>query len=438
MQEATALFSDSHIRGTLAEVDGVHRGPQRLDTVSFHAFPARMPLAMSELIVERLSHPTATVLDPMLGSGTTLIAARKLGRIGWGFDLDPLAVTLARATTLRAHRETLRQAHDRVLAEAETHVSAAAPRSLSINWPTSEDQAFLDYWFPVRSQQELAALSLAIRHEPSQPVQAFLWAVFSSLIIAKSSGVSYALDLAHSRPHRKLDKQLLCPLQTWTPRFMRALEYLERLCERRGDRPGVPPIHVEQGDARRLPLPDASVDLVLTSPPYLAVNRDCRQAIDYMRAHKFSLIWMGYTLKSLRRLRGTMIGTECGLSGPDGLAPHLEAHICRSVPRSAPRGRIRRYLSDLQAVLTEIHRLLKPGAPAVCVVGPTVLARNRYDAAEVIGDVASAAGLTMVEAVVRRLDTRRRTLPPPRSVRGINGLNKRMRSEVVIALRKPP
>lgn len=198
------------------------------------------------------------------------------------------------------------------------------------------------------------------------------------------------------------------------------------------------PVRVQHGDARRLALPDASVDLVLTSPPYLAANRDCRQAIDYMRTHKFSLLWMGYTLRSLRRLRATMVGTECGLPGPDGLPPHLEDHICQAVPRSAPRGRIRRYLSDLQAVLTEIHRVLKPGALAVCVVGPAVVARNRYDAAEILGDLASHARFTVVDAVVRHLDARRRTLPPPRRVPGQNSLNKRLRSEVILALRKPP
>ncbi|MGI4878284.1 MAG: YhjD/YihY/BrkB family envelope integrity protein, partial [Janthinobacterium lividum] len=36
-----------------------------------------------------------TVLDPFLGSGTTLIAAEKTGRICFGLDLDPLYVDLA-------------------------------------------------------------------------------------------------------------------------------------------------------------------------------------------------------------------------------------------------------------------------------------------------------------------------------------------------------
>lgn len=61
-----------------------------------------------------------------------------------------------------------------------------------------------------------------------------------------------------------------------------------------------------QGDARRLPLDDESIDLVVTSPPYL-------NAIDYMRCSKFSLVWMGYTIESLRHIRSASIGTEVSL-----------------------------------------------------------------------------------------------------------------------------
>ncbi len=38
----------------------------------------------------------ATVLDPFLGSGTTLLTARKLGRSGIGIELNPEYAAMAR------------------------------------------------------------------------------------------------------------------------------------------------------------------------------------------------------------------------------------------------------------------------------------------------------------------------------------------------------
>ena len=52
-----------------------------------------------------------------------------------------------------------------------------------------------------------------------------------------------------------------------------------------------------------LPLADGSVDLIVTSPPYA-------NAIDYMRAHKFSLVWLGQPIANLSHLRSKYIGAE--------------------------------------------------------------------------------------------------------------------------------
>ena len=46
------------------------------------------PLPMIERIIKMASNSDDIVLDPFLGSGTTLVAAKKLGRRGIGFELD--------------------------------------------------------------------------------------------------------------------------------------------------------------------------------------------------------------------------------------------------------------------------------------------------------------------------------------------------------------
>ena len=55
-QKSVESFPDSYIRETLAAIDGVRHGIQRLDGVAFHPFPARMPLTIAEYLIEaRLS-----------------------------------------------------------------------------------------------------------------------------------------------------------------------------------------------------------------------------------------------------------------------------------------------------------------------------------------------------------------------------------------------
>lgn len=50
--------------------------------------PTVYPLPMIERIIKMSSKPGDTILDPFLGSGTSLVAAKRLGRNGIGFELD--------------------------------------------------------------------------------------------------------------------------------------------------------------------------------------------------------------------------------------------------------------------------------------------------------------------------------------------------------------
>jgi site-specific DNA-methyltransferase (adenine-specific) len=58
-------------------------------------YPTQKPLALLERIVRASSLPESRVLDPMCGSGTTLVAARNLGRSYLGIDQSPLAVQVS-------------------------------------------------------------------------------------------------------------------------------------------------------------------------------------------------------------------------------------------------------------------------------------------------------------------------------------------------------
>jgi site-specific DNA-methyltransferase (adenine-specific) len=59
--------------------------------------PAPFPVALPERLIQLYTFKGDVVLDPFMGSGTTLVAASRLGRRGLGFDLDPAYVELARA-----------------------------------------------------------------------------------------------------------------------------------------------------------------------------------------------------------------------------------------------------------------------------------------------------------------------------------------------------
>lgn len=65
-------------------------------------YPTQKPLALLELLIAACCPKGGTVLDPTCGSGTTLVAAVKLGRNAVGFDTSKAAVGLARKRLITA------------------------------------------------------------------------------------------------------------------------------------------------------------------------------------------------------------------------------------------------------------------------------------------------------------------------------------------------
>jgi site-specific DNA-methyltransferase (adenine-specific) len=63
--------------------------------------PAPFPVELPRRLIELYTYADDVVLDPFMGSGTTLVAAERTGRAGVGFDLDPEFVALAEARLAR-------------------------------------------------------------------------------------------------------------------------------------------------------------------------------------------------------------------------------------------------------------------------------------------------------------------------------------------------
>jgi hypothetical protein len=80
-------------------------------THALHPFCRRCPRPLVSVALERYMSPGDTVLDPVAGSGTTLVEATLLGRRAWGTEMDPGSERWWRASWTRSRargREPLR------------------------------------------------------------------------------------------------------------------------------------------------------------------------------------------------------------------------------------------------------------------------------------------------------------------------------------------
>lgn len=393
---------------------------------AIHPFPARMAPGIA---LEALgsSPQRLRVLDPMMGSGTVIAAARMFGHEAVGFDIDPLAVLLSRVWTRRSNESAVRKKAVEVLSRAALRsrlLSASEAYPVRSDWET---QQFTKYWFDTRARCQLATLATAIAGVREVSTREVLWCAFSRLIITKTAGASLAMDLSHSRPHRAYKRAPVMPFD----RFISAVDYVVKNCQQGDPSTTGPAPKLLCRDARAMRLRRDSFDMVVTSPPYL-------NAIDYMRCSKFSLVWMGYRIVEIRGIRGQSVGVEAASRAAskakwvgqllDELAPK---------PRLSSRyqGLLERYVWDMGKAIDGVSRVLRRGGRAVYVVGDSMSKGTFISNSTIIEQLAIGRGLRLDASSMRTLPSSRRYLPPP-VAQGENELDGRMRREVVMSFTK--
>ncbi len=403
---------------TINEILG--RGP-------VHPFPARMA---ADLVLDIIAENSRSlrILDPMSGSGTVLAVARSKGHRAIGVDIDPLAVLISRVWTTPANAKVVKETADKVLSRSRHIFSSLRKRDAYPIRSEVETQRFIRYWFDDYARRQLASLSMAIREVRDERIRDILWCAFSRLIITKQSGASLAMDLSHSRPHRTYNRAPTKPFR----KFLLAVNHVVENCVSRRSRSYGPTTRVYEGDARRLPLKDNYVDLVLTSPPYL-------NAIDYLRCSKFSLVWMGYQTRDLSCVRAMSVGAEIGKKD---IHEDQEIQSIISKLKLQPKLRTRqesilaRYIDDMRHVVRETARVLNRNGKAVYVVGENTVRGTFVPNSKIIKIAASTVGLHCFGQHSRNLPENRRYLPPPSLQSAVTTLDGRIRREVILKFRK--
>jgi hypothetical protein len=275
--------------------------------------------------------------------------------------------------------------------------------------PTTAE--FVDFWFHPQQQKQLRRLAYLL-HERSGKIADVLRVALSRTIITKDAGASRARDVSHSRPHRVRDTNTYDVYAG----FLQAVEKMVPLL----DTPDKGAVSVERRDARRLPPSlKGRIDLVITSPPYL-------NAIDYMRGHRMSLVWLGFQIQQLSKLRSNSVGAE---RYPEKVVESLSAPRVEGLS-GRQQGMLDRYAGDTDVLMAQLAEALNPEGEAVLVVGDSTLNGVLVHNSEIIQEAAERNGFFLADRKTRPLPTSSRYLPPPAATSG--ALSKRMRHEVVM------
>lgn len=309
------------------------------------------------LLQEVMPHP-GILLDPFAGSGAALFAARELGWMTRGIEVLPVGVYAmnARLVAERIDIDAFAQAVQRVLALdfAAYYDDQYAFNHIAITrgaYPAAEERQLIGY---------ISYCHRSITHPDIQMLLLYAaFCILEEISYTRKDGQYLRWDARSGRTQGKkpFDKGRIASFRAAIDQKLHQMvqdlsgagsqlslfdDQTTRPCE------SAPELDIRCGSCLEvLPtMPAASIDGVITSPPY--ANR-----YDYTRTYALELVYLGWSDAAVKQLRQTML--SCTVESKDKRA-HLEAAYTR-LGRHADFTRIEAAFHQ-QAALQEVLEIL--------------------------------------------------------------------------------
>ncbi len=378
-------------------------------THGIHRYPAKFIPQIPRFCIDSLSKKGDSVLDPFMGSGTTLLEAYMAGRDSYGIDIHPLARLIAKVKTTPVDPERLQRLSEGLLADIRS--------DRADNCEHIPEIPNRDHWFKPQVLQDLATVKKHVWSLKRGPEQDFFKICFSSIIRKMSNSDSDSLIPEVTSFRKKLDEQGKTSTDVFG-KFENAvgnkmvdseeLWHASRSVMTKHRSP--PSISIIGRDARDIALEDDSVDLAVTSPPYAS-------AVHYASVHKLEMYWLGL-LKDLAELDGRIVGTSRAYVDeyrpwePRTKVPELRSVLDELVEKEKKSAYIvYKYFEDMRRNLCEVNRVLKRRGRYSIVVGENSFQRVRIPTYAILAKVAAGAGFELKEVFVFDVINRHLDIP---------------------------
>lgn len=334
---------------------------------ALHWHPCRFPSQVPAAAISRLTERGQVVLDPFMGSATTLVEAQRLGRRSAGIDINPISAIIARSKLYTQSAGDVVYYIDRVIDRLSSRWESIEPAEV----PPSVQQ---EKWYAESTLDELRRLWTLVTQESSDYSE-ISKAAFSSVLISSCKETrhwGYICDNSTPRTNRVGEARSA---------FLKSLRQYRAAYESRRDwsSADLPVAEVCLGDAKDVlgTIEDNTFDLVVTSPPYFGVA-------DYAKAQRLSMEWFELEIEPVRK---SEIGARSKRHRKTAAADFLE---------------------ELQQIFSECRRVLKRNSYAVIVFGSSPARKDMMP--DFIGGL-KEVGFCVESEIQRNISSMRRQFP---------------------------
>lgn len=365
-------------------------------THGYHRYPAKFIPNIVQKLIKEFTKKGDLIVDPFGGCGTTLVESKILGRKSLGFDINPVAKLITQ-TKITPINPIVLEAY---LGKLLTMLRVTKPTLPKIHY------ARLDYWFDQRTQKELNQIYSSIKKIKDYEVRRFYLCAFSH-ILKNSSG--WLMKSIKPTLDKKKHKVPTTEIFLRHLRFMmKRNEHFYALLKKGGNLKTS--AHMRIADStKRLPIKSGSVDLVVTSPPYVT-------SYEYADLHQLSLLWFGNDIVYFKKwhkhvqdfdgFRKKFVGTSLSKQHhKEPVNSEIAKHIIDELIDidTGLAKSVVHYFADMNKSFVEMYRMAKRRGKICVIIGDTVMKGVRVANSEVAVEQMINLGFRPVRYIKREI-----------------------------------
>jgi len=370
-------------------------------THSYHRYPAKfIPQLVEKLMEEYISEEDAHINDPFMGCGTTLVCAISKGFKASGTDINKIAylITKVKSTPIDPDylEKKITQFSDKVK-DFNSNQTVLFKTTIEPLIPERHIDR-INYWFTDKNKNELGKILRVIYEENDKKIRDFYLIAFSHIL----KNCSIWLQ-GSSKPTRDLKKKSVEPYDVLS-RHIKKMErgnkefYSVVPSKVRDSLDGY--LNIKINDARCQPVPDNTVDLIVSSSPYVT-------SYEYADLHQLSTIWLDLA-DDLKEYRKDFIGTSYKKYENKKVRSKVALDIVKKMftKNQKMAKEIEAFFIDMQEVFDESFRILKPGGRCCYVIGDTRLKGVEILNAEVFAESLQYSGFNLDRIIKREIPSK--------------------------------
>jgi len=370
-------------------------------THDYHRYPAKfIPQLVEKLIDEYIPYKDAHINDPFMGCGTTIVTAISRGFKASGTDINKIAHLITKVKSTPIEPEYLNKKIEQLMSRLKvlngTQITLFNDKIEPLIPQKHIDR--INYWFTEENKNELGKILRVIYDENDEVIRNFFLVAFSHIL----KNCSIWLQ-GSTKPTRDLEKKSVKPYDALRRHLMKMRSGNDAFYEVVPDRIRKninQYLNIEIGDARKQPVSDETVDLVVTSSPYVT-------SYEYADLHQLSTIWLDLA-DDLTEYKKEFIGTAYKKYENKRLRSSIAMDIVNKMSKKSKKmaKEIEAFFIDMEEVFDESFRILKHGGRCCYVIGDTKLKGIDILNAEVFAESLQYSGFKFDRLLKREIPSK--------------------------------